>query len=434
MRGPGRGDRSARRTACSGRRPRQRSGRHSRRSRNPAVARATSPLAPATSTSAPRIRSIAGGQRRRGLPSASAGLRRRRSGTAAGARAKPPPCRAGSERPSRPASRSIWRQPPPRGAGPAPGPRQAACACRRRPTRRSSADARPIGRRPQQPADRVRAAARAASRAEPPRRWGRRRRPAARPGPPAARTARLRSRGCPGRPGSRTRAGRRTCRRGTGRTSGGRTRGRIAARAGCVYQSPSGWSPSPSPSERWTEPPPAAVVRHGVGGRGLDPAAGLGVAVVVDDQRALVAAPVGVGEDVLVDPAVRRRRSRRAGSARPRRRGGGGGAAGRSRARGARPGRSSGCLVPVGAAVLHAVLLGEALDLAVAEHRQARQRGHQRADAEVLVALAELLDRGPLVRVVHEVDEALEDLRVELERVLDDACGTWRSPRRAACS
>ena len=45
---------------------------------------------------------------------------------------------------------------------------------------------------------------------------------------------------------------------------------------------------------------------------------------------------------------------------------------------------------------------------------------HQRADAEVLVALAELIDRGALVGVVHEVDVALQDLRIELERVLHD--------------
>jgi hypothetical protein len=38
---------------------------------------------------------------------------------------------------------------------------------------------------------------------------------------------------------------------------------------------------------------------------------------------------------------------------------------------------------------------------------------------EVLVALAELLDRGLLVRVAHEVDVALEDLRVELDGLLD---------------
>ena len=79
-----------------------------------------------------------------------------------------------------------------------------------------------------------------------------------------------------------------------------------------------------------------------------------------------------------------------------------------------------GLLVPVGAAVLHAVFLGEPLDLAVAEHGQARQGGHQDADAEVLVALAELVDGGVFVGVVHEIDKAFEDLRVELEGVLHD--------------
>ena len=64
---------------------------------------------------------------------------------------------------------------------------------------------------------------------------------------------------------------------------------------------------------------------------------------------------------------------------------------------------------------LHAVLLAEPLDLAVADHRQPGQRRHHRRDAEVLVALAELLDRGLLVGVAHEVDVALEDLGVELE-------------------
>ena len=69
---------------------------------------------------------------------------------------------------------------------------------------------------------------------------------------------------------------------------------------------------------------------------------------------------------------------------------------------------------------LHPVLLAEALDLAVAEHRQPGQRRQDRRHAEVLVALAELLDRGLLVGVAHEVDVALEDLRVELEGLLDD--------------
>jgi hypothetical protein len=49
-----------------------------------------------------------------------------------------------------------------------------------------------------------------------------------------------------------------------------------------------------------------------------------------------------------------------------------------------------------------------------------RQRRHQRADAEVLVALPKLVDRGALVGIVHEVDVALENLRIELDGVLDD--------------
>ena len=67
----------------------------------------------------------------------------------------------------------------------------------------------------------------------------------------------------------------------------------------------------------------------------------------------------------------------------------------------------------------HPVPLGESLDLPVAEHRQAGQRDHQRAHAEVLVALPELVHRRPLVGVAHEVDVALEHFRIELQGVLD---------------
>jgi hypothetical protein len=56
----------------------------------------------------------------------------------------------------------------------------------------------------------------------------------------------------------------------------------------------------------------------------------------------------------------------------------------------------------------------------VAEHGQAGQRGHQRGDAEALVALAELVDGGALVGIAHEVDVALHDVGIELEGVLDD--------------
>ena len=77
-------------------------------------------------------------------------------------------------------------------------------------------------------------------------------------------------------------------------------------------------------------------------------------------------------------------------------------------------------LVQARPAELHAVLLAEALDLAVTEAGQAGQGGQQGSHPEVLVAGPELLDRGLLVRVAHEVHEPAEDRRVELEGVLHD--------------
>ncbi len=154
--------------------------------------------------------------------------------------------------------------------------------------------------------------------------------------------------------------------------------------------------------------------------RATDPAARLGVPVVVDDQRALASGAVRVGEDVLVDvpgrgdqvvqqevahlgeevPAVQQREELPlVASHQP----------------------VVGLLVPVGAAVLHPVLLGVALHLAVPEHRQPRQGGHEGGDPEVLVAGPELVDGRALVRVVHEVHVPLQDLRVELQRVAHHA-------------
>ena len=140
---------------------------------------------------------------------------------------------------------------------------------------------------------------------------------------------------------------------------------------------------------------------------------------MIDDQRTLAAATVRVREDVLVHPAlvgeeivqtevVGLREELAAMQQR--------------RDLALVPGHQLGIghLIVVRATVLHAVPLGEALDLAVAKHRQPRHRRHHRADPEVLVALPELVDRGPLVRVVHEVHVALQDLRIELERVLHD--------------
>ena len=76
-------------------------------------------------------------------------------------------------------------------------------------------------------------------------------------------------------------------------------------------------------------------------------------------------------------------------------------------------------LVHAGALELHAVALGEAFDLAVAKHGQAGQGGQQRADAEVFVAVAELVDGGALVGIAHEVDVALEDVGVELDGLFE---------------
>src|SRR3990172_4711896 len=64
-------------------------------------------------------------------------------------------------------------------------------------------------------------------------------------------------------------------------------------------------------------------------------------------------------------------------------------------------------------AELVAVLLVEALDLAVSEEWQARQRRQERCRPEVLVAVAEGVDGRLLVGVRHEVDEPPQHLWVE---------------------
>ena len=72
-----------------------------------------------------------------------------------------------------------------------------------------------------------------------------------------------------------------------------------------------------------------------------------------------------------------------------------------------------------GRAEFHPVFFAEAFDLSVTEHGQAGQGRQHRAHAEIFVAIAELLDGGFFIGVVHEVDVTLENLRVELQRVLD---------------
>ena len=53
------------------------------------------------------------------------------------------------------------------------------------------------------------------------------------------------------------------------------------------------------------------------------------------------------------------------------------------------------------------------------EHGQTGQGGKHGCNAKIFIAIAELLDGSLFIGVVHEVDVALEDLRIELERVLD---------------
>ena len=145
----------------------------------------------------------------------------------------------------------------------------------------------------------------------------------------------------------------------------------------------------------------------------------LAVAIVIDHQGALVASAIGVGKDVFVHLAVVRKEVVEQEVA----------ALGKEPAALEQRGNLAfvaldhpgiGVFVVARPLVLHAVLLGEALDLAVAEHRQAGQRGHHRRNAKAFIALAELIDGRALVGIAHEVHVALHDVGVELQRVLDD--------------
>ena len=143
------------------------------------------------------------------------------------------------------------------------------------------------------------------------------------------------------------------------------------------------------------------------------------IAVVVDDQGALAAVPVGVGKDVfvhradVVEEVVEQKIAALGKEPAPL------AAAERSRARGARPASGRGSRRSA-AAVLHPVLFGESFDLSVPKHRQPGQRRHHRRNAKALVAVAKLIDGRALIRIAHEVHIALHDVRIELQRVLDD--------------
>ena len=75
--------------------------------------------------------------------------------------------------------------------------------------------------------------------------------------------------------------------------------------------------------------------------------------------------------------------------------------------------------VPIGTLVLHAVFFVKALDLTMAEHRQTGHGYQQNAGAEILPLRTELGNRRFFIRVIHEIDEALENFVIEFQHVFD---------------
>src|ERR1700735_1322347 len=152
----------------------------------------------------------------------------------------------------------------------------------------------------------------------------------------------------------------------------------------------------------------------GIGGGLMNGAVGRGELVVVDDECPIVAAPVGVGKDILIHRAVRPEKVIEqeilALSKQP--------ALVEQRSNFAivtcYQSLIRVLLVP-GAAELHAVLLSEALDLTVAEHGQARQSRHHGGYAEEFVAVAKLVNRRAFIRIAHKVDVKLWDVRLKLD-------------------
>ena len=136
---------------------------------------------------------------------------------------------------------------------------------------------------------------------------------------------------------------------------------------------------------------PAGAVLAGESGRDPHPARRVGEAVVDHDQAAFAFMAVGEGDHVLVHRPAAQEKIVEPEIAHPGEQ---------------RPGAQQreylplvaleqffiDALVQVGPAVFHPVFFPEALDLAVAEHGQPRQGGHQGAGAEILVAAAELGD------------------------------------------
>ena len=143
------------------------------------------------------------------------------------------------------------------------------------------------------------------------------------------------------------------------------------------------------------------------------------VAVIEDHQCTLVAVAVGVGEDILIDRAVALEEvvEEEVGALRKEP------AAMQQRGNLAFVALDEpvvGGFVVAGALVLHAVLFGEAFDLAVAEHGQSGEGGHHDRHAEAFVALAELVNCRAFIGIRHEVNVTLEDVRIELNSFFDD--------------
>ena len=75
--------------------------------------------------------------------------------------------------------------------------------------------------------------------------------------------------------------------------------------------------------------------------------------------------------------------------------------------------------IPIRLLIFHSVFFGEAFNLTMPEHRQARHCYHKRTDTEILVAFSELSYGSFFVGVVHKVDETAQNLRIKFKRVLD---------------
>ena len=153
-------------------------------------------------------------------------------------------------------------------------------------------------------------------------------------------------------------------------------------------------------------------------GRNMDRATRALIHVVIDDDRALVARAVRVGEHILIHrsmlvPEVIQNKV----------------SALRKQVAAFQQRRNL-ALIAVDHALVrllaharllevHAIALTESLNLSMRKHRQPWKGCKQRAGAKVLVAVAELIGRRAFVGVAHEIDIALQDVWIKLNRLLE---------------